>query len=176
MAPNLCRDLVVYVPAWKPNGNTSGALFDEEGDQIPELIPDVGIVFPTYIYIDSSFTLPRHRRAPAVADTIEHCAAGAPDAWSLQCGERYKNADYAFAEALASGTAPQLHLAYDISCFHECKCVCHKHTQIPLKTNHPPFLTRASIMEPMSLTEIALEDDESDADTDASTTSDACDT
>ncbi|KAJ6455530.1 hypothetical protein C8R47DRAFT_1216096 [Mycena vitilis] len=126
MTPNLCRDLVLYVPGWKPDGNTSDAVFDDDGDQIPDLIPDESILFLAYIHIDSSFALPRLRQPHNIIETIEHSAAGAPDAWSLECGERYKNADYVLAEALTSGTAPQLHLAYDISCFHKCKCICHK--------------------------------------------------
>ncbi|KAJ6449814.1 hypothetical protein C8R47DRAFT_1230515 [Mycena vitilis] len=148
MALNLCRAIVVYMPVWKP----ATVLFDEDGNEIPGLMPATDIIFPTYIHIDASFRLPPRRPHP------EYCGGEAVEhAWTLERGETFKNLNFA-----RSGRATFCQLILDTPCRHICKCACHADAS----STRAPCLV---MDEPRTLSSIDAADSDSDTDSDTDT-------
>ncbi|KAJ7670626.1 hypothetical protein DFH06DRAFT_1320555 [Mycena polygramma] len=126
--PNACRALVVYIPVWRPDPLPEGVReLDEDGDEIPPLIPLEEYTAAVWISMDSNFRL--RRRYPAVdwhsavsAETRENDIAAVPER-----GESYTNMDLKMAEGLRELRYP-LFIDYSINCvcFHSCQCACHE--------------------------------------------------
>ncbi|KAJ6489352.1 hypothetical protein C8R47DRAFT_1071695 [Mycena vitilis] len=133
MSPNLCREMVLYVPLWMGSGIKSSPVLDEDGDGIPELIPENAFAYQIYMWIDASYTLP-HNRLPRVdwtsAQSMEHqnyMTWFVPGTSLLQYGEQYNNMGFIFGASVdGAASAPAVHATYDTVCPHACKCQCHK--------------------------------------------------
>ncbi|KAJ7444059.1 hypothetical protein B0H11DRAFT_2250194 [Mycena galericulata] len=128
MATNTCRDIVPYMPLWKPDWE----------DEVPALISEAEL-FRNLI----AGAVSVHYDVPIVwsAELARRAAMAIPKFWyqprenvrrqrvDLQRGERYVNIDY---QILAWINCPILAVDYSFVCRRRCPCDCHKNVKAKL--------------------------------------------